>query len=70
VDETVPAVSSEIPTRFDRGELNAFLNRGSRPSTSDDRTILRGADRPATPEELRALANRLWEAYRAEQAED
>lgn len=69
VDETVPAARRTVPTRFERGELNAYLNRGSRPPTADDRTILRGADRPATPEELRDLAERLWEAYRAEQAE-
>jgi hypothetical protein len=69
VEDRVPAATGKVPLRFERGELNAYLNRGSGPPTPDDRTILRGADRPATPEELRALAERLWEAYRAEQAE-
>jgi hypothetical protein len=71
VDEReVTVTKREVPTRFGRGELNAYLNAGSRPPTSDDRTILRGADRPATPEELRALAEKLWAIYRAEQPGD
>jgi hypothetical protein len=60
-DERSPAVSPpDVPVRFGRGELNAFLNRDAEPPTPDDRTILAGAeDRPATEDELRALADRL-----------
>jgi hypothetical protein len=60
-DERSPAVSPQrVPVRFGRGELNAFLNRGAEPPTPDDRTVLAGAeDRPATEDELRALADRL-----------
>jgi hypothetical protein len=61
-DERSPAVSPQqhVPVRFGRGELNAFLNRDAEPPTPDDRTVLAGAeDRPATEDELRALAERL-----------
>jgi hypothetical protein len=59
--ERSPAVSPQrVPVRFGRGELNAFLNRDAKPPTPDDRTVLAGAeDRPATEDELRALAKRL-----------
>jgi hypothetical protein len=68
-DEHSPAVSPrQVPVRFGRGELNAFLNRDAEPPTSDDRTVLAGAeDRPATEDELRALAERLRTDSGAEQ---
>lgn len=67
-ESTGPEGRERVPTRFGRGELNAFLNRGSRPSTPDDRTVLVGAEgRAATEDELRALAERLWAMHRAEQ---
>lgn len=50
----------DVPVRFRRGELNAFLNRDGQQPTPDDRTVLVGVeDRPATEDELRALADRL-----------
>ena len=56
-----------MPTRFGPGEFNAFLNRGPRPPTQDDTTVLVGANgRRATPDELRAFAEELWASYRAE----
>jgi len=62
------AESPDVPVRFGRGELNAFLNRGAGPPTPDDRTVLVGAEgRPATEHELRALAERLKADPGAEQ---
>jgi hypothetical protein len=68
-DERAPAGSPpDVPVRFERGELNAFLNRDAQPPTADDRTVLAGAeDRPATEDELRALAERLRADSGAEQ---
>jgi hypothetical protein len=59
---------ASVPRKFGRGELNAFLLEGARPPTPDDTTRLaEHPERPATPEEMRALAERLWAIYRAEQ---
>ena len=68
-DKAAPAGSPQnVPVRFGRGEFNAFLNRDAEPPTADDRTVLPGAeDRPATEEELRALAERLRADSGAEQ---
>ena len=57
-----------VPVRFGRGELNAFVNRRAEPPTPDDRTVLAEAeDRPATADELRAFAERMWALHRAQQ---
>ncbi|MGH8972779.1 MAG: hypothetical protein ACRD0C_06190 [Acidimicrobiia bacterium] len=58
---------ASVPREFGRGELNAFLLDGAGPPTADDTTRLaEHPERPATPEEMRALAERLWAIYRAE----
>lgn len=58
---------ASVPRRFGRGQLNAFLLAGAGPPTADDTTRLaEHPERPATPEEMRALAEKLWAIYRAE----
>jgi hypothetical protein len=60
-EERIGAAAPAVPVRFKRGELNAFLNGCADPPTPDDRTILVGAgSRPATEDELHALAEQLW----------
>jgi hypothetical protein len=47
----------KVPTRFERGEFNAFINEVAGPARDDDTPVLMGANgRRATPEELRAWA--------------
>jgi hypothetical protein len=67
-DKPPAGSSQDVPVRFRRGELNAFLSRDAAPPTADDRTVLAGVeDRPATEDELRALAERLRADSAAEQ---
>lgn len=67
-DERTGSRTPHVPVRFGRGELNDFLNRGAEPPTPDDRTVLADEDgRPATDDELRAFAERMWAVYAAEQ---
>lgn len=67
-ERTGDAGAPVVPVRFGRGELNTFLSRGAKPPTPDDRTVLVGEEgRPATEDELRALAERLWADCGAEQ---
>jgi hypothetical protein len=55
-DNRAPAGSlQDVPVRFGRGELNAFLNCEAEPPTS----VLAGVEDPPATEELRALAERL-----------
>lgn len=58
---------SPVPTRFEQGEFNAFLQAGSTgPARDDDSPVLMGANgRRATPEELLALVEELWAIDRA-----
>ena len=56
-----------MPVRFERGELNVLLNHGAEPPTPNQRTVLAGKDRPATEDELRAFAERMWTLYGDEQ---
>jgi len=39
-------------------EQRRAIERNAQPATTDDRTVLVGMDRPATPEELRAFVAR------------
>jgi hypothetical protein len=56
----LPPSMPRVPTRFKRGELNAFLNTDSRPTREDDTPVLMGANgRRATREELLALYEEL-----------
>ncbi|MGH8998144.1 MAG: hypothetical protein ACRDY7_01990 [Acidimicrobiia bacterium] len=55
-----------VKTHYTAEEFRALFE-GLPPPTDDDRTILRGFDRPATEDELRAFAEELWAIYRAEQ---
>lgn len=67
-DERTGSGTPHVPVRFGRGELNDFLNRGAEPPTPDDRTVLADEEgRPATDDELRAFAERMWAVYGAEQ---
>ena len=61
-----PVTPLSVKTCYTAEEFRALME-GLPPPTDDDRTVLMGADHPATEDELRAFAEELWAIYRAEQ---